>query len=210
MAEYLLTIAGNDVRSVVKAAFPHVFQPDFDGASTPYYLVETMDTRYARSVLRMPTYVIMDRLTPDIDFTVYPTGRVFDRSGEVKWQKSDDAFQIVYLGERLNSYAGALECRELAEPHYHRREPDNTLFLWGRKISPDRIRMELGFEPPEDNIFLELQIPQYLKYPVEANDLERAQLVVREWDTASGEPGYYRFMDLKRTKRIEEQVYESV
>ncbi len=196
MAEYMITIASKELNALIQQAFSETLQEDPESSSNPWYIVETMNSEDALPVLGMPTYVIVDRLKSGMDLHIYLSGRVFDETGELKWQRMGETFHIVYIGRNLTKHAQTSQVKELSASEFILNDNDKTVFLWGEKVEKTRVQNELKFGQV-DNIFLELQIPQYLRYPIQANDRDRVQIQVREFYNQAGQLEYFRFVNMK-------------
>lgn len=185
MTEFLIALTHPNVHEVLNLlAF----------SNNSYFLVETMEHEQALSVLGNKTYVILDtcaNLRDDVD--AYSSGRVFDSIGELKWQKEGEDVHLMYIGEEAQANALKAFKPEAADP-VELSSPRKVLrFLWGRKVAKERVLAEMQFEAT-DHIFIELRIPQYLRYPVPAADNARVQLQTREYHDADGNLEYYRFV----------------
>jgi len=163
-------------------------------SDTAFLILETMETRHARSVLGMPNYVIVDTLSSNRDLNLYPSGRVFDTDGELKWQKKGATFQIVYIGSASQPSDSNSVIATLDDEHFTHK--DTAIYLWGTSVSKEQLKDEMGFDEDED-IFIELQIPQYLKYPVKPQKkAARVQIRTRQFYTKTGQLEYFRFMEI--------------
>lgn len=184
MTESVMTIDSNDLYEVIQFAF----------SGSPFLILETMETSDARPVLGMPNYVIVDRLCSDWKLNNYPSGWIFDTTGELKWQKVEESLQIVYTGERLQESKMTSQVVPLNNSDFTRQE--KRVYLWGKKVAKEQLRNEMGFDEHEE-VFVELQIPQYLKYPVVPQGKKnRVQILVREFYNKTGQLEYYRFVNI--------------
>ncbi len=188
MSEYVKIMERKSVQPIVAQAF----------SGAPVVMLETMDLRHARMVLDMPTYVIVDTLTPDTPLDAYPSGRIFDETGQLKWQKSGATYQIEYIGNGFQENEG-VQAVELCEPNFIRLDEDKTVVLLGEKVARRKLKAEMGFEAADD-IFIEGSIPQYLKYPVSTTERGRVQIQVREYYDQTGHLEYYRFVKVMSVK----------
>ena len=187
MTEFLIALTHPNVHDVLnRLAF----------SSTSYLLVETMEHEQALSVLGNKTYVILDtcaNLRDHVD--AYSSGRVFDSIGELKWQKEGANVHFVYIGDEAQANALKTFKPEAADPVKLSSSREPLRFLWGRKVAKERVQTEMQFEAT-DHIFIELQIPQYLCYPVPAADNARLKMLTREYSDTDGNLQYYRLVTI--------------
>jgi hypothetical protein len=196
MAESLITIDSEDVNKIVKDAF----REDSEDKK-PFLIVETMEECYAKPVLGMSHYVIIDAWKPaEWNLNNYPSGRVFDDTGELKWQKQGALFRMVYIGAQPDKLPIPNRQEKLEPPKFSQKVPDQNVYLWGEKVTKEKLQDEMGFEEDEE-IFVELQIPQYLKYPVNISE-GRVKMVVREFYDQSGRLVYFRFVNMFGEKNV--------
>ena len=124
-------------------------------------------------------------------YEAWERGRIFDKNFELRWEKQDNVFIIVYIGEP----------RELPMPHIKSLEEfetqDETYFLWGKKISAENLKAIDQSE--EKNLFLELQIPRLLSYPISSQGGgSRVKISTRHYLNAeTGALEYYRYRHLE-------------
>lgn len=181
MEEALLWAQPKDLRTVI-GRLPMT--------ETTLMLLERMPTTWLdederRSGLRL------EPVDPALDFNQWERGRIFDDTFELRWERSDGAFQTVYCGR------GDVELSEF-EPAAGElggsRAEDHCYFLWGTRVQEQDLAL-IG-EPPGSTVFVELQVPRLLHYPVDAT-AQRAMLCVREYRDPSGALIYYRWRGLR-------------
>ena len=118
-------------------------------------------------------------------------GRIFHNNFELRWEKQDSVFVIVYIGELT----------ELPMPHTESlsefETQDETYYLWGERMSADNLKAIS--QPETANLFLELQIPRLLPYPVSNRDGQsRVKISARHYLNAeTGDLEFYRFRHLE-------------
>ena len=189
MAELMISLTHPNVHDILQ-------QLTF--SESPFLLVETMEHDRAKEVLGRKTYVIFDYHN-DAEYNVdaYASGRVFDAAGELKWQQENGEFHLVYIGDATQVEILKDFGKNTTKPHELQKPRENSFPLWGHKIAKDRVRTEMQFQEVQDedadNIFLELEVSQYLRYPVPAANNARVQLHSREYDDKNGNLQYYRF-----------------
>ncbi len=122
---------------------------------------------------------------------VWERGRIFHNNFELRWEKQDGVFVIVYIGEPT----------ELPMPHTESlsefETQDETYYLWGERMSPDN-RKAVG-QPNTTNLFLELQIPRLLPYPVSNQGVKsRVKISARHYlNSETRALEFYRFRHLE-------------
>ncbi len=118
-------------------------------------------------------------------------GRIFHDNFELRWEKQDGVFVIVYIGEPT----------ELPMPHTESlsefETQDETYYLWGERMSADTLKA-IG-QPEATNLFLELQIPRLLPYPVpDGSGKSRVKISARHYlNSETGDLEFYRFRHLE-------------
>ncbi|HXL03344.1 MAG TPA: CRISPR-associated protein Csx19 [Bacillota bacterium] len=120
-------------------------------------------------------------------------GRVFCQVAEVRWHYSNGGYQVIFTGNGHN--ASSLKSAEINLTDCIVR--DTNYLLWGERL---RNPGEYGIES-EDSVFLEIQIPRLLFYPV-PESTDRVWLHVREF--ISKETGlliHSRWLDLGKEVR---------
>ncbi len=166
-------------------------------------IVQALDSTSELLVMleRVPNVFLSDdELKPGIclqvydaseNFEVWERGRIFYNSFELRWEKQDGIFVIVYIGEPA----------ELPMPHTESlsefETQDETYYLWGERMSTDNLKA-IG-QPEQTNLFLELQIPRVLSYPVSnRGGQSRVKISIRHYLNAeTGALEFYRFRHLE-------------
>ena len=118
-------------------------------------------------------------------------GRIFHNNFELRWEKQGGVFVIVYIGEPT----------ELPMPHIMSlsefETQDENYYLWGERMSADNLK---AIDQPEaTNLFLELQIPRLLPYPVSNRGGKlRVKISARHYlNSETGDLEFYRFRHLE-------------
>jgi len=123
------------------------------------------------------------------DFNGWQRGRIFNPAFELRWERTDGAFQIVYCGQQIDlpdfHLADGIDLTNLVA---------NSYFLWGAKVQEDDLAL-IG-QPAGSQVFVELQVPRLLRYPVSAQ-ARQVKLQVAEYRDAAGVLVYYRFQGLE-------------
>ena len=125
------------------------------------------------------------------NFEIWERGRIFYNDFELRWEKQDGDFDIVYIGQPKKLLM--LDTKPLSELETQ----DNSYYLWGEKITGDTLK-KIG-QPKAANLFLELQIPRLLSYPVSnRNEKFRVKLITRHYlNSKTGALEFYRFRHLE-------------
>ena len=127
------------------------------------------------------------------NFEAWEHGRIFHNDFELRWEKQDKVFGVVYIGQPKS--LSMLDTKSLSD-----FEPqDDSYYLWGEKMTADTLKL-IG-QPEAANLFLELQIPRLLCYPVSDNGNEkfRVKLSARHYlNSETGVLEFYRFLHLEK------------
>lgn len=136
--------------------------------------------------------ICLGRYDASENFEDWEQGRIFHDNFELRWEKQDSAFVVVYIGEPKD-LPMLDNNRELSDFELH----DHDYYLWGEKVTADAL--ELIGQSETENLFLELQIPRFLHYPVtNRNNKSRVKLSVRHYQNAkTGNLEFYRFRHLE-------------
>ena len=122
-------------------------------------------------------------------FDNWERGRIFHNNFELRWERQEDAFAVVYIGEPKR--LPRIDNKLLSEFQ------DESYYLWGEKMTADTLKRINQRETV--NLFLELQIPRLLSYPVSnGNEKFRVKLSARHYlnpETSALE--FYRFRQLE-------------
>lgn len=132
------------------------------------------------------------RLDATKQFAEYAAGRIFNQDFELRWEKTGNGVQAIYVGaERKLS--------ELKVMHDLNLETYQTryYYLFGQRLEPEELE-QIG-APAQPGDFAELRIPRLLRYPVSGR---RVQLAVREYiEETTGNVMLFRFADLKPVEK---------
>ena len=125
------------------------------------------------------------------NFEAWEQGRIFHDDFELRWEKQDSVFVVVYTGEPKTLPMLDTSALSDFEPQ------DDSYYVWGEKVTADNL--ELIGQPETTTLFLELQIPRLLHYPVSnKNKKLRVKLSVRHYLNAkTGSLEFYRFRHLE-------------
>ena len=125
------------------------------------------------------------------NFEVWERGRIFHKDFELRWEKQDEVFVVAYIGEL------AVLPLPHTMPLSDFETQDDSYYLWGEKMTADTL--EKIDQPETTNLFLELQIPRLLHYPVSSkNNKSRVKLSARHYlNSETGALEFYRFRHLE-------------
>lgn len=163
-------------------------------------LIEQLPTHFVsaqerRDMLRFETY------RAEIDVAAYTSGRLFQRSFELRWEQWDALFQVVYLGSERNRAAlhdfnlkeDTTFCHLVEDEKLEYRE--KKYYLFGEQMEENKQRE--GAQTTYGKSFVEPRIPRPLYYPVQGSP-KYVQLVVREYIyKETGQVEYFRFQALE-------------
>ena len=125
------------------------------------------------------------------NFEAWERGRIFHKTFELRWEKQDDIFVIVYIGEPRELPMGHIKSLSEFETQ------DETYYLWGERMAADTLKA-IG-QSEATNLFLELQIPRLLSYPVpNGSGKSRVKISARHYlNSETGDLEFYRFRHLE-------------
>lgn len=106
-----------------------------------------------------------------INFNQWQVGRIFDPHKEFLWQTNDDGqFQVIYTGKVIG-------LSELNSIDVDWQSSQTSYMLWGRSLKSEELKI-LGIQ--EDSaVFLELQLPRLLYYPVSVKKDKKCRLQLK-------------------------------
>ncbi len=130
---------------------------------------------------------------PGEAFNQWERGRIFNHKGELRWEKIDGVYWVVYVGHddlELPEGFSRDEELDLSEP------VSESYYLWGRRL-PDRA-LEILDRRPTANLFAEFTGGGILaEYPVDEPEDDNARQVVLKVieyrDPRTHRRVYYRF-----------------
>ena len=135
--------------------------------------------------------ICLRKYDPSENFEAWERGRIFHNNFELRWENQGEIFVIVYIGVRKKLPMS--HTKFLSEFEVH----DESYYLWGERMTADA--RKLLDQPVKTNLFLELQIPRLLHYPVSNQDKKsRVKLSVRHYlNLETGTLEFYRFRHLE-------------
>jgi hypothetical protein len=136
----------------------------------------------------------LEKFDASIAFSEWERGRVFCDSFELRWEKLNDAFQVVYVGVPIEipGFAPADEMDLNATTRQMR-----SYILWGRRLPDDQLETVGRSKSADSNVFIEPRVPRVLCYPVSDRSWQVKIKVCEYVDPISGEMLYYRFQGLE-------------
>lgn len=177
---------------IIQWAMLDSIQPSITALTWPevsYMYLERVPEAWLDDATR-ETGVRLEHLDLEENFEVWERGRLFCTAFELRWEKIEGIFHLVYVGEPV-----ALDDFKEEEALNLNYVNDRAYYLWGRRVETPA---DLGVEAEAGSrLFVELRIPRHLHYPV-SEDTKRVQLQVSEYlDEDTYALLYYRFKGLK-------------
>jgi hypothetical protein len=156
-------------------------------------MLERIPTTFLQEAQRENS-ICLRKYDADYDFDAWERGCIFNDDFELHWEKENGQFTVVYIG------------REISLPIFTEEESVKlsdmqtevvAYYLWGEKVTKDNLKL-IG-QPETANLFLELQIPRLLRYPVSnRNERFRVKLSVKHYlNPGTGVLEFYRFLHLE-------------
>ena len=125
------------------------------------------------------------------------SGRIFQENFELRWERLDHRYQVVYLGEERKILG--LEPNKEVLKNVTRKSEARRYYLFGTKLDARKLQ-DLGLKEGS-GYFAEVRVPRLLHYPIET-DAMRVQLHVCEYvDDKTGQVQLFRFQ--KPAKEVE-------
>lgn len=137
----------------------------------------------------------LERYNATTAFDSWQRGRVFDAACELKWEWRNNVFHTVYCGPEPPTEFTIV-------PLQAARTQETAYYLWGKRVRDSDLQT-LGLSP-KDYVFVELQAPHILRYPV-SQSAQRVKVAVREWYASDGSLCYARWCKLE-----EEPTHEPI
>ncbi len=157
MAEYIYAGTFESQQQIYKL-MQLLFKSDCDST---YALLELVPEKYFTPQQRAEGLQFVRYKDMDTNLS-WSKGRVFNTHGELRWERKENHFKVVYAGASNSTLDGQLEkiysdCQSHGPQGY---------FLWGDY-----------FKDREGNTkFFELQIPRLFEYPVSGNGVTRCKI----------------------------------
>ncbi|HWS84697.1 MAG TPA: CRISPR-associated protein Csx19 [Ktedonobacteraceae bacterium] len=128
----------------------------------------------------------------------YTSGRIFQEDRELRWEKQEDKWRVVYLGEaengtelqeyKLKENQKFASLTKGTEPKYY--------YLFGERLRPDDLKKLGKVAQPGD--FAVVRIPRILRYPVCQDNHRYVRLAVCEYlEAVTGRVALFRFQRLE-------------
>lgn len=184
MEEILASGPVDDIAALITAC---VFSSEAFVLTENFPQHQINDQRERQNLLRFA------RLEDGINVNDTTSGRVFDQSAELRWEKKNDTYWAVYLGEKRDFPTLSVNNKPLEGLQKH--EASKKYYLFGELLDPNRLR-SMGLEGTT-GYYAEVRIPRLLHYPAPSN-AQRVQLVVCEYiEATTGNVQLFRFQDLQ-------------
>jgi hypothetical protein len=161
----------------------------------PDRVIDEADRVARRDLLRFERLYPIENVRAEIKRAT--SGRVFSENFELRWERLDQGFQAVYLGER-REIPGLEPDKEQILQHLTKKDEASRYYLFGTKL--DTGKMHDPDLRGASGYFAEVRVPRLLRYPIET-EKQRVQLHVREYvDTETGEVQLFRFQNLREAE----------
>lgn len=166
--------------------------------STLMYLEKMITGWLSPDLPHAPQVAFFD---PDTEFREWERGRVFCADFELRWEKVEEKFQMVYVGNPI-TLDGFTQAIDLAQT----QAESTTYYLWGRRVAKEDLgKIGVAHEPESHGIFIQMRVPTHLYYPVQHEKTNRVKLKVCHYrHQETGQILYHRYLGL------EEEFNESV
>jgi len=144
-------------------------------------LISALKGLLTDSVLEAVDQVVFDSLGEPIDLNRYDSGRVFGPDAEVRWERQDNVFYVVAIGD-INTMTRAPKEHQLELDTNNFEKQQSSYYLWG----------EWNSKNPQ---WLEASIPHVFRYPSPAAEgaFRRKIKTVEYVCKATGAIEFYRF-----------------
>ncbi len=186
MEEILATGLVSDIAALINACnFPQ--QAFILTENFPSYRVN--DQHEKQNLLRFA------RLEDGLDEMSNTTsGRVFHKKFELRWEKRDHEYWVIYLGAKRD--LPALKVDEDILKKLQKHEESKHYYLFGEVLDSQRLS-SMGLEG-STGYYAEVRIPRLLHYPPLPNAPRRVRLVICEYvDKTTGSVQLFRFQNLE-------------
>lgn len=160
MGEIALKGFTDDIRQLLK-------ESHFPGSA--WVLLEREDDWFQE---KEQEKIFLGTLDKEFNTEDWAKGRIFCQAAEVRWRYSNGGYQVIFTGNGHGTSSLKPAEINLTDCSAH----DTKHLLWGERL---RNPGEYGIES-EDSVFLEIQIPRLLFYPV-PESTDRVWLHVREF-----------------------------
>jgi hypothetical protein len=129
-------------------------------------------------------------------FNNWERGRIFCKLFELRWEKMDGEFQLVYIGPPIE-LTGFEPASQQEIDLANTSSQSHSYFLWGSRLDDKKLKTVGASKEPGAEIFVEMRVPRLLKYPV-SDQAERVKLTACEYTNPNtGDIVYYRFQGLE-------------
>lgn len=199
---YTNTLSEPELLQLIHACdFPQ--EAFFLGEQLPDHIV---DNRERENLLLFTWYA------SNLPFSSYTTGCIFHAEEELRWERSEDTFQIVYLGSKQykhmsKAHPSPIEREFIALINDGKLEKSSKQYiLFGKFLAQDPKTIAT---PENHQTYAEVRIPRLLHYPLPRSqrkpNIERVQIAVTEYtDKDSGQIFTYRFCALQQYDQTEQ------
>ena len=165
---------------------------EFPANSNTFMILEKLPTCWIEFDRHQPDSGLkFARLNINEDFGLWGRGRIFNHQAELRWEQTTAGFQVVYIGSS-NKFTGLGVDSALSMAETDQKEV--AYYLWGQQMSKEQLE-DIHWDTAAADIFVELQTPCLLRYPVEAGAGVGSRLklqVVEYYNQPTGQLVIYR------------------
>jgi hypothetical protein len=142
-------------------------------------------------------FIILEKID-DFKFTFYDggditnnweKGRVFNKSGELKWKRIGKNIHVVYIGEDVPT-----QLKKAEDVQFHDGETKEETFILRGKLIKDEDRQYFN-EDRSRKLFVEMSTPVLLEYPVNGKN-DYAAIRTRNYLDLLGNIQFSRFISV--------------
>ena len=167
-------------------------------------LMEQLPHRIVTKPADRQALLLFEFFNPELEFEQYDSGRIFQQSGELRWEKEGEQFKIVYAGDEgelaetiemlLRDYHERNESPE--KLYFPRREAEKKYYLFGTRLDDEDLK-KIGPTAKQGD-FAEGRIQRLLRYPLEKEATKGPIcLTVQEmYDETTEQLVLFRFVEL--------------
>lgn len=181
------------VKDVDELIASYQFSPD------AYVLVEQLPISVVLKPEERQNLLLFKRFSkiePETRLSNYTSGRIFTSEFELRWERQDGMFHVVYVGVERSQLLPVKETEinmaSFRKAHY---------YLFGKRLKDEGVDNDVARigPPARAGDFAELRIPRLLRYPELPNapKAQRLRLAVREYIDETGQVQLFRFLNLE-------------
>jgi hypothetical protein len=152
---------------------------------------------------------------PEIPLADFTSGRIFHQDAELRWERSGDRCQVVYLGDE--QYSGILDdykCKaeDFVASQYHCQA--TNYYLFGQYLNVEKLKQPVptgGTDTRQSFPYAEARVSNLMYYPLvdePEGEKKKVRIMAKEYqDKSTGKLVIYRFQSLQAaTIQYKEQL----